>query len=224
MTTPGPTWTRGRLAATLGEFYGRGPRGGVNVAAAAADLEVSTARVRRWLRGSNDQPAAIPPEWLRVLTTGGERVEREAAGKAAYAREAMIEIGLPKGRAIKQQWREMDWLEPHFVLLIQLRNRPWRQLILTKSSLLTATSGEPAVLDRAVVAADLASKRGTLLDEVVVANKFAGDVLIAEVMRRQAPWAVRPPKSALPTGRGQVWAEDAPELNLSALADEMGVR
>lgn len=222
MTTTGPDWTRGRLAALLGEFYGRGPRGGVKVAAAAADLNVSTARIRRWLRGHNDQPAAIPADWLQVLTTGGARTEIEAAGKAAYSRDAMTAIGLPKGRGVKQQWRDMGWLSPHFVLLIQPHNRPWRQLILTKARPVDDTPGD--VLNRAVEAAHLARKRGALIDQVVVANKFAGDVLIHEAMRRQAPWAVHPPKAALPIGRGQVWADDAPSLNLSALADEIGAR
>lgn len=93
------------------------------------------------------------------------------------------------------------------MLLIQIYDRPWRQLMMTKRG----------------NAADQARKRGHVLDQVVVPTKFHGDVLIHEVMSRQAGWAVRPPKKALSVGRGQVWADDGPDIDLSVLAVELGL-
>ncbi|WP_063043766.1 hypothetical protein [Nocardia pseudovaccinii] len=207
MTSKQPTWTRGRLAATLGECYGRTPTGKVDVTAVAAAFKRAPSTVRKWLRGTDDQPSAMPAARLRELTTGGPRTEREAVGKADYAREAIARIALPKDRGINPQWRQQEWLDAHFVLLIQIYDRPWRQLLMTKRG----------------NAADQARKRGEVIDQVVVPTKFHGDVLIHEVMAHQAAWAVRPPKNALSVGRGQVWADDAPEIDLSVLAVELGL-
>ncbi|MFD6356665.1 hypothetical protein [Nocardia tengchongensis] len=216
--TTGPTWTRGRLAALLGEFYGRTPAGAVDVAAAARELKVHPRTVRRWLGGPDDAAAAIPAERLEALTTAG-------LGRQAVTDRANLErMMLPGGRGMLPVWRESRWDEPHFVLLIQPHGHPWRQLILTRNGQTSTTAAN--VLDQAVYAAQLARKRGTLLDEVIVSNRFAGKVLIHNVMQRQKPWAIRPPKSALADarGRGQVWSDDAPEISLSALADEAGLR
>lgn len=96
----GPTWTRGRLAATLGECYGRTPAGAVDVAAVAKGFGRAQSTVRKWLRGTDEKPSAMPASRLRELTTGGRRVEREAVGKADYAREAIARIALPRDRGI----------------------------------------------------------------------------------------------------------------------------
>ncbi|WP_225731045.1 MULTISPECIES: hypothetical protein [unclassified Nocardia] len=207
-TLTGPIWTRARLAATLGECYGRTASGAVDVAAVAADFAVAPRTVWKWLRGANDQPAAIPRARLRALTTGGPRVEREADGKVAYSREAIVQIGLPREIGVKDQWRQQEWLDTHFVLLVEIYDRPWLQLMMTKRG----------------QAADLARKRGTVVDQAAVLTKFHGDVLIHEAMKRQAPWAIRPHKTQLKEGRGQVWAADAPDLDLSALAVELELR
>ncbi|MBC7299533.1 hypothetical protein [Nocardia salmonicida] len=202
------TWTRARLVAALADCYGRTPRGAVDTKAVAADFGVTPRTVRKWMHGADAALAAIPADRLRTLTTGGARTEREADGKAAYAREALAAIALPKERGIKQQWRDQGWLDTHFVLLVHLHGRPWHQLILTKQG----------------NAADQARRRGEVLDQTAVPNKFAGDVLIHAAMQRQAPWAIRPSKAQLAVGRGQVWTADAPELNLSALAVDLDVR
>ncbi|MEU6562584.1 hypothetical protein [Nocardia nova] len=206
-TGTGPTWTRGRLADTLGECYGRTSAGTVDIDAVAAAFTRAPATVRNWLRGTDGKPSAMPTARLRELTTGGPRTEREADGKATYAREAIARIAMPKDRGLNPQWRQQEWLDAHFVLLIQIHGRPWRQLMMTKRG----------------NAADEARKRGEVIDQAVVPTKFHGDVLIHEVMARQAPWAVRPPRTALSVGRGQVWADDAPTIDLSALAVELGL-
>lgn len=203
-----PVWTRARLVNALADCYGRTPRGALDTAAVAADFGVIARTVRKWVHGADTAPAAIPAARLRTFTTGGARTEREAEGKAAYAREALALIAMPKDRGINPQWREQGWLDMHYVLLVHLHERPWHQLILTKSGR----------------AADQARRRGEVLDQAAVPNKFAGDVLVRAAMSQQGPWAIRPPKARLPVGRGQVWTADAPELSLTALAVELGLR
>ncbi len=203
-----PAWTRARLFATLIECYGTTKRGTLNVKLVAADFKVSVSTVRNWLRGADSDPAAIPAARLRQLRTGGPAIERRADGQIAYAHNAIQANKLPHRRNVIPQWDEQEWFTPHAVVLIAVYGRPWHQLILSKHSSIV----------------DDARRRGEVIDVATVPTKFHGDLLVRAAMQRQAAWAIRPHKSQLEIGRGQLWAEDAPALNLSALAVEQGLR
>lgn len=61
-------------------------------------------------------------------------------------------------------------------------------------------------------------RRGTIIDTVDLPTWFHGQVLAHTVMTRQQAWRVHPAKEQLETGRTQVWMNDAPPVDLSALA------
>ncbi|MCX5046250.1 hypothetical protein OG921_24060 [Aldersonia sp. NBC_00410] len=203
----GPVWTRGRVAQLLRDCYGQTARGAVDVAAVARVENVSTRTVRRWIAGSDEAPAAIPAARLAALTTGGAAVEKHAAAKAEYAREAIRAIALPKGRGILPPWKRDGWLDQHLVMVLDLHAGPWRQVVLTRG-------GGRALTEL--------RRRGEPIDVTTVATRFHADVLVHEVMNRMAPWQIQ--ARFMTKGRGQTWSEDAPKVDLSVLAVELGLR
>lgn len=199
----GPRWTRKRLVDTLTACYGRSLRGGVRVAAVAADFDVSTRTVQRWIHGTNRQNAHIPARRLARLKYGDEQAEVRRLQQADYARDAIAQIALPKQRGILPAWRDRGWLEPHVVAVIAVRARPWKQVAVTNG---TARSLQ-----------DL-RRRGDILEITTVATRFHAVVLASEVMAVVRAWRIHPSKSQLASGRSQVFANDGPPVDLSVLA------
>lgn len=206
-TVAGPEWTRGRLVSMLSDCFGETSSGAVDIAAVARGMAVTERTVQRWIAGADTAPAVIPAVRLRQLRTGGPSVEKHAAAKATYARNAIRAIALPKGRGILPPWERDGWLKQHVVLVLATYSGPWRQLV--------ATNGG----DRAVTEI---RRRGEILDLTTVTTKFHADLLVHDVMTRLAPWQVQ--ARPLRKGRGQAWSDDAPDIDLSVIAVELGLR
>ncbi|HEY5856334.1 MAG TPA: hypothetical protein VIW24_20420 [Aldersonia sp.] len=205
----GPRWTRKRLVDTLAACYGRTPRGAVRVDAVAEDFEVTPRTVQRWMHGQNRQNAHIPERRLAQLMFGDAQSEVRRLQQAAYAREAIAQIALPKQRGILPAWRDRGWLDPHVVAVIAVHARPWRQVVVSNG---TARSLEEL------------RRRGDILDITTLPTRFHAVVLANEVMALVQPWRIHPSTTRLTQGRYQVFAHDAPPVDLSVLAVSHGLR
>lgn len=203
-TTPGPRWTRGRLTGMLLECYGPNDHGGVDLAAVAEYAGVTPSTVRRWISGGmkdRRRRAACPPKRIVQLQRGPEIVERRNQQQCEHALAAIDSIHT--GQPPQPAWEKQRWLEPHTVAVIAIYGKPWYQVAVTKAN------------HRAL--ADL-RRRGTIIDTVEVPTWFHGQVLAHTVMTRQQAWRVHPAKEQLETGRTHVWMNDAPAVDLSAVA------
>ena len=199
----GPRWTRKRLVDTLAACYGRSPRGGV-----------ACRRGRRGLRGDAADGAAVDArhqsaERAHPRTPLGTADVRRRTGRGPPTPASRLRVRgdradrAAQGRGILPAWRDRGWLEPHVVAVIAVRARPWRQVVVTNG---TARSLE-----------DL-RRRGDILDITTVATRFHAVVLASEVMALVRPWRIHPSKARLAQGRSQVFAHDAPSVDLSVLA------
>lgn len=201
---PGPRWTRARLAGMLLECYGPNDNGGIDLAAVAEYAGVTPRTVRRWISGdSNDRrrKTPCPPKRITQLQRGPELVERRDQQQYEHALAAID--SLDNDQPPQPAWQKQRWLEPHSVAIIAIYGKPWYQVAVTKAN------------HRAL--ADL-RRRGTILDTVEVPTWFHGQALAHTVMTHHQAWRVHPAKEQLETGRTQVWMNDAPAVDLSALA------
>lgn len=193
----------------LGTCYGRTHTGHVDVAAVAESVGVSTRTVQRWLAGNNRCKAAIPHSRLVQLFRPPADTQRRSQQGADYAREAITKIALPKGRGIVPSWRTRGWLEPHVVAVLDLHGLPLRQVLISNG-----TSRSMADIRR----------RGEIVDVTTVPTRFHATVLVHELLLKIGPWQVLPTVETLQQGRTQVWADDAPTIDLSVLAVSSSLR
>lgn len=203
-TVPGPRWTRSRLTAMLLKCYGPNDRGGVNLAAVAEYAGVTPRTVQRWTSGNhNDRRhrATCPPKRIAQLQRGPELVERRNQQQYEHALAAID--SLRNGQPLQPAWEGQRWLEQHVVAIIAVYGKPWYQVAVTRASHRALTE---------------LRRRGTIIDTVDLPTWFHGQVLAHTVMTRQQAWRVHPAKEQLETGRTQVWMNDAPPVDLSALA------
>ncbi len=202
----GPRWTRKRLVTMLIDCYGPSPRGAVNVSGVADYLNVSTSTVRRWLAGgeaANRRHPPIPSRRLSQLQCGPADVERRSEHQYRYALAAISDIAA--GKLVIPYWRERGWLAEHTVAILELRRQPWYQIAFTK------TKSKQELL-----------KRGAIVDSIVVPTQFHARVLVHTVMLALHAWRVHPAPPRLRIGRTQVWMNDAPPVDLKAVAATWG--
>ena len=209
---PGPRWTVRQLEGVLALSYGAGPRGGPDTVAAAAALGVSRRTVQRWLHGSPRARARIPAQRLLQITLPTPQVLRQEEQAAAYAREAIARIALPKGRGVEDVWRVQRWLEPHLVAVLEVntdRGVRLRQV--------TVSRGHTKSLQAL-------RRRGVVADFTVVPTRFHATVLVHELLGRVQPWRVLPLPGVVTMGRTQTWSGTARLVDLDQLGTSLGLR
>lgn len=202
-----PAWTRDQLAVTLLMLFGPTRRGGPNTAAAAAELEVSRRTVQRWLRAPAS--ARAPMSWVhaaavRALAGIDEQVRRDEQRTAAYARDALERIALPKGRGVLPAWREQQWLDQHLVTITELDHG------VLQASLTRVTSRSWP-------------RDGQVVAFRVVPTRFHAQLLVHEVLTAVAPWRVRGRALAPKQGSTRTWLPGAPDIDLDELAATHGL-
>ncbi len=201
---PGPRWTRGRLADMLLECYGPNDNGGVNLAAVAEYVGVTPPTVRRWIGGGKTarrRRTSCPPARLAQLQRGPELVERRNQQQHDHALAAIE--NLRDDRPIQPAWEKQGWLDQHVVTIVAIYGKPWYQVAVTKANQRALTE---------------LRRRATVIETVEVPTWFHGQVIAHAVMARQQAWRVHPAKEQLAIGRTQVWMNDAPPVDLAALA------
>lgn len=199
----GPRWTRKRLVDMLIACYGPSPRGAVNTAAVAAAAGVGESTVRRWIAsggGANNRRPAIPARRLTQLQLGSPELEYRNDQVYRYAVAAITDIAAD--RNIEPSWRQRGWLNDQTVSVIEVRDKPWQQVVISNGS-----ARSQAELRR----------RGATIDSVVVPTRFHAQALAHAVMLTQHAWRVRPAPTELTTGATTVWMADAPPVNLKQL-------
>ena len=71
---------------------------------------------------------------------------------------------------------------------------------------------------------DALRRRATVLDSITLPTRFHAQVLAHAVMTRQQAWRIHPTPQQLPQGRTQVWMNDAPPVDLKALARRLAAQ
>lgn len=201
---PGPRWTRGRLADMLLQCYGPDAKGRVDADAVAAYVGVTAATVRRWISGGRrDRRRATPCPAKRIaqLQRGPEIVERRNQQLYDRAVAALDSIG--RGEEIQTEWEKENWLNTHVVVIGAVYGKPWYQVAVTNGSQRAMTE---------------LRRRVTVITSAEVPTWFDGQVLAHTVITRQQAWRVHPAKTQLTIGRTHVWMNDAPPVDLAALA------
>jgi len=200
---PGPRWTRKRLVAMLIDCYGATARGAVDVDAVAQYAGVAHSTVRRWISGgkqANRRKPSIPKRRIAQLQHGPQLVEQRNQQQYHYALRALD--ALDDEGSILAAWRQQGWLNQHTVAVVEIKGKPWHQVIITKAN------------RRAL--AEL-HRRATVLNSVTLPTRFHAQILAHAVMTRQQNWRVHPTPQQLPRGRTQVWIAEAPPVALRAL-------
>jgi hypothetical protein len=204
---PGPRWTRKRFITMLADCYST--TGDVDIAAVAEYADVTATTVRRWIRGSpsaNGRPAAAPTARIVQLQRGPDVVERRNQQQYEHALEALAE--LDDETSILPAWRQQGWLDEHTVAIVDIKDKPWRQVVITKAN--------PRAL------AEL-RRRSAIVTSLTLPTRFHAQVLAHAVMTRQQAWRVHPSPDQLAVGRTQVWMADAPAVQLGFIADHIRV-
>jgi hypothetical protein len=184
--------------------YGPGDHGRVNVADVAQYVGVTPPTVRRWISGGKQQrrrATSCPPARIAALQRGPALIERRNQQHYDHALSAIEAIRA--GAPIPPAWQTQGWLDQQVVAILAIYGKPWYQVAVTKAN------------HRAL--AEL-RRRGTTLDTVEAPTWFHGQVLAHTVMTHQQAWRVHPAKEQLAIGRTQVWMNDAPPVDLAALA------
>lgn len=200
---PGPRWTRQRLSAMLIECYGRTKRGRIDIEAVAEYVGVTASTVRRWISGPGTarRLSSIPERQLVVLQRGPELIERRNDQQFQHALQAIA--AWSTGDGVREVWRTQGWLAPHSVIRVAINGKPWHQVVISN-----ANSRSMNELRR----------RATILQTVVLPTRFHAVVLAHFVMTRLRAWRVHPAPEQLATGRTQVWMNEAPDVDLQAIA------
>lgn len=206
---PGPRWTRKRFNTMLADCYGTNAAGDINVDAVAEYAGVTTTTVHRWI-GSDNAPnsrhTAAPPARITQLQRGPDNVESLNTG--AFERAQLILANLDDDTYILPTWRESGWLNEHAVIIVEVNNKPWRQVVVTKANTRALTE---------------IRRRSVIVTGLALPTRFHAQVLAHAVMLRQQEWRVHPSAEQLAKGRTQVWMADAPAVPLGSLADQIGV-
>jgi transposase-like protein len=113
--------------------------GGVNVAAAAAALDVSEATIRRWLRTPDDAGhPALPASHLEQLLTlirptARTRLQDEMDADQAHKALDRLNLGRGGGGMIGQ-YDATGWLEPHLVMILDVPGTGLRRATVTRAN------------------------------------------------------------------------------------------
>lgn len=126
-TARGTTWSGSELAHALWLALPPAPRGGPDLAAVAAELEVSTRTVQRWLSGAS-RPTPEHGAALRALIAPPAQALGTQADEARWAREASSLIGAARGRGVSPAWRARGWHRPHVVQVLELADLRLRRV------------------------------------------------------------------------------------------------
>ena len=202
--TSKPRWTKRQLEVAFAACYGTTSGGSVDIDYVAAAFGVPRRTVQRWLRGSPREKAAIPATRLQQLQYPLPEIRRIEQQALANARTVLKGLDLPRGRGVRKEWRDRQWMDPHVVAIL----RPHGS---TRLQQVAIARGAP----RPVAALH---KRGPLDDFVTVPTRFHADVLVGEILDRVGPWRLYPDNSIVESGRTRVWAAWAPRVDLSAVA------
>ena len=154
-----------------------------------------------------DSATGIPKGRLVQLQRGPQEVERRNEQQYQHALNATASI--LDDRSILPEWRKQGWLDQHTVAIIAVHGRPWHQV--------AVTNGSRRALEQL-------HRRGATVDNLIVPTRFHAQVLMHTVMVRQQAWRVYPVAHRLSVGRTQAWMDDAPAVDLAALAAAMPVR
>lgn len=206
---PGPRWTRKRFNTMLADCYGTNAAGGIDVDAVAEYAGVTTATVHRWIgsdNAANSRRTAAPPARITQLQRGPDSVERLNEG--AFERAQMVVANLGDPTYILPVWRQSGWLNEHAVVIVEVNDKPWRQVIVTKAN--------PRAL------AEI-RRRSVIVTSLTLPTRFHAQILAHAVMVRQREWRVHPSAEQLAKGSTQVWMADAPAVPLGSLADQLGI-
>ena len=208
----GPTWTRARLERVMCLRFGFAPHGGPDTAAAAEAMGLSRRTIQRWLHASNGRSLAhIPPrrlEQLRALLLPSEETRAKEEQQARYAQRAIEGLSLPNKMGIKPAWERQRWLEPHLVVVLEIKVGPLkiRQLAVGRSSL--------AKLEEF-------KRRGRVVDQATVPTRFHATVLTPRTLTELTPWRFQAGADQVLQGFTQAWIADAPETHLGRWAREI---
>ncbi|MBF6333647.1 hypothetical protein [Nocardia transvalensis] len=220
----GPRWTRRRLLDALAACYGAGDYQGIDLDAVAAGFGVTRRTVTRWIAGSSGRTKArMPAKRIAELMLPPQSVIRDEQIDVANAREVIASLNPANPAAlgrrptsIAKEWQRRGWLDPHLVGILELPRQGRLQLRQIVSTWGTYTQGPPRTTREW-------RRRGHIVDLVTVPTRFHAMVLVAEVLDRVGPWRLYPSEAVVPKTRTQVWAADAPAVNLAALAQETGL-
>lgn len=191
----------------LTECYGTNRNGGVDATGVAAYVGVTPTTVRRWIAGENPRTRpAIPARRLEQLQRGPQLSEQRAQQQYEYAHDAVSKISA--GTGILPTWRQQGWLDKHVTTVVEIKGKPWQQVVVTKAN--------PRAL------AEL-RRRADVVASLTLPTRFHAVVLAHAVMARQQAWRVHPSAEQLAVGRTQVWMSDAPVVQLTALAEQAGI-
>ncbi len=206
MNATGPTWTRARLTRVMSLRFGTSTTGGPDTAAAAAAMGVSRRTVQRWLHASSGRSLAhIPPRQLQRLITlllpDPDTLAREAQ-QARYAAKAIAGLHLGRKAGIRPSWEKQRWLEPHLVVVLEIRvgAHRIRQLAVSRAE---------------VAKTDDLKKRGRIIDQAVVPTRFHATVLTHQTLTELGPWRFQACPDHVKQGFTQAWVADAPATHLA---------
>jgi hypothetical protein len=208
MTTK-PRWTTRQIEVAFAACYGTTSSGSVDIDYVAAAFGVTRRTVQRWLHGSPREKAAIPARRLQQLQFPLPEIRRVEQQALANARTVLSGLDLPRGRGVRKEWRERQWMDPHVVAIL----RPHGSTSLQQVAIARGASRPVAAL----------RKRGPLDDFVTVPTRFHADVLVGEVLSRVGPWRLYPDDRIVEAGRTRVWAAWAPRIDLPAVARTTGL-
>lgn len=204
-------WTRGQLRVVLELTFGRTSAGHPNTLAAAKALKVSRRSVQRWIAGdAGDTPHLSPSHWASVL--GASRPDDDAMenerGALNYAHTAIEGINRRRHKNVLPAWKKQGWLDPHMVVILDFPQFGFRQVASAK----VTSRGFSEV-----------HRRGNLIEQRVVANKFAASILTYELLAAIDPWRLCVPADLVRQGRTWAWLADAlaPTLNDLAVTNNL---
>lgn len=204
-------WTRARLERMMALRFGFAPDGRPDTAAAAAAMGVSRRTVQRWLHARHGRSIAqIPPrrrdQLIRLLVPGSETLARELQ-QTVYASQAIEGLRLPREMGIKPAWKTQHWLEPHLVVVLEIRvaTQRIRQLAVARNT--------PDRIREL-------TKRGKVVDQVVVDTRFHATVVVHQILQQLTPWRFQAGTTQVTQGFTQAWIVErsTPATSLSSVA------
>lgn len=213
MTPSSPTWTKARLERVMCLRFGFAPDGrSPDTASTAAVMGVSRRTVQRWLHAAHGRSLAHIPrrrldQLIELLLPTAETRAREAQ-QSRYAQRAISGLTLPRKMGVLPAWERQRWLEPHLVVVLDVRVRQLRirQLAIARN--------EPDKLHEL-------RRRGQVGDQAQVPTRFHATVLVQRVLDEMAPWRFQAQPGQVGQGFTQAWMGDAPATQLSRWASEL---
>lgn len=201
-----PRWTKARLSRVLAVKYGYGPRGGLNLTAAANDLGVSSRSLYRWLQVPDGRHRAkIPAPRLELLITqllpSQETLDDEVYQLENFRRAVTGWQARP--RRLNPAWKEQLWLQPHQVSILALADMRLRQVAITR-----VKAKNHQVLYR----------RGQVIDSLVLPTKMHAHAVTYQLLRTYHSWRVHAPTDTVRVGPTWCWFADAPPTDLQSTA------